>query len=182
MWAAQFYTLHAPAPVRQLRRPRHDGLRAARRPSARSSACPDQHGHRHRRRRQLPDEHPGAGHRRERRSCPSRSCILNNGYLGMVRQWQELFCDKRYSFTCLMRATAGVSAGATARARAPRAARLQAARRGLRRGRGDRDGEGRDRAGPARGDRLRPAGGHRLPTSAEENVYPMVPAGQRSPR
>ena len=27
--------------------------------------------------------------------------ILNNGYLGMVRQWQELFYDKRYSSTCL---------------------------------------------------------------------------------
>lgn len=29
--------------------------------------------------------------------------IMNNGYLGMVRQWQELFQDKRYSSTCLMR-------------------------------------------------------------------------------
>jgi acetolactate synthase-1/2/3 large subunit len=28
--------------------------------------------------------------------------ILNNGYLGMVRQWQELFFDRRYSSTCLM--------------------------------------------------------------------------------
>ena len=28
--------------------------------------------------------------------------ILNNGYLGMVRQWQELFFDKRYASTCLM--------------------------------------------------------------------------------
>lgn len=27
--------------------------------------------------------------------------IMNNGYLGMVRQWQELFFDKRYSFTCI---------------------------------------------------------------------------------
>jgi len=27
--------------------------------------------------------------------------ILNNGYLGMVRQWQELFYRKRYSHTCL---------------------------------------------------------------------------------
>jgi len=27
--------------------------------------------------------------------------ILNNGYLGMVRQWQELFYKKRYSHTCL---------------------------------------------------------------------------------
>ncbi len=25
--------------------------------------------------------------------------LLNNGYLGMVRQWQELFYDRRYSFT-----------------------------------------------------------------------------------
>ncbi len=28
--------------------------------------------------------------------------IMNNGYLGMVRQWQELFNDKRYSSTCIM--------------------------------------------------------------------------------
>jgi acetolactate synthase-1/2/3 large subunit len=28
--------------------------------------------------------------------------ILNNGYLGMVRQWQELFFGRRYSSTCLM--------------------------------------------------------------------------------
>jgi acetolactate synthase-1/2/3 large subunit len=28
-------------------------------------------------------------------------CILNNGYLGMVRQWQDLFWNKRYSFTCI---------------------------------------------------------------------------------
>ncbi|MCM8763693.1 MAG: biosynthetic-type acetolactate synthase large subunit [Candidatus Omnitrophica bacterium] len=27
--------------------------------------------------------------------------ILNNGYLGMVRQWQELFYKRRYSHTCL---------------------------------------------------------------------------------
>lgn len=27
--------------------------------------------------------------------------ILNNGYLGMVRQWQELFFEKRYSYTNL---------------------------------------------------------------------------------
>ncbi|UFS68902.1 biosynthetic-type acetolactate synthase large subunit [Geomonas sp. RF6] len=28
-------------------------------------------------------------------------CIINNNFLGMVRQWQELFFDKRYSSTCL---------------------------------------------------------------------------------
>ncbi|HSW35516.1 MAG TPA: biosynthetic-type acetolactate synthase large subunit [Candidatus Limnocylindrales bacterium] len=27
--------------------------------------------------------------------------IINNGYLGMVRQWQELFCKKRYAYTTL---------------------------------------------------------------------------------
>ncbi len=27
--------------------------------------------------------------------------ILNNGFLGMVRQWQQLFFDKRYSHTCI---------------------------------------------------------------------------------
>lgn len=30
---------------------------------------------------------------------PVKIVILNNNYLGMVRQWQELFYDKRYSFT-----------------------------------------------------------------------------------
>ncbi len=30
---------------------------------------------------------------------PVKIVILNNGYLGMVRQWQELFFERRYSFT-----------------------------------------------------------------------------------
>jgi acetolactate synthase I/II/III large subunit len=32
---------------------------------------------------------------------PIKIALLNNGYLGMVRQWQELFFDKRYSGTVL---------------------------------------------------------------------------------
>ena len=32
---------------------------------------------------------------------PVKIAILNNGYLGMVRQWQELFYNKRYSSTPL---------------------------------------------------------------------------------
>jgi acetolactate synthase-1/2/3 large subunit len=32
---------------------------------------------------------------------PVNIAILNNGYLGMVRQWQELFFDKAYAFSCL---------------------------------------------------------------------------------
>ena len=32
---------------------------------------------------------------------PVKVAILNNSYLGMVRQWQELFFDRRYSGTDL---------------------------------------------------------------------------------
>ncbi|MCX6993281.1 MAG: biosynthetic-type acetolactate synthase large subunit [Kiritimatiellaeota bacterium] len=32
---------------------------------------------------------------------PIKVVILNNGYLGMVRQWQEMFYKKKYSATCL---------------------------------------------------------------------------------
>ncbi len=34
-------------------------------------------------------------------NIPVKIVILNNSYLGMVRQWQELFHNKRYSSTCL---------------------------------------------------------------------------------
>jgi len=34
-------------------------------------------------------------------NLPIKIAILNNGYLGMVRQWQELFYEKRYSQTVL---------------------------------------------------------------------------------
>ncbi len=33
--------------------------------------------------------------------CPVKIAILNNGYLGMVRQWQELFYNKRYASTVM---------------------------------------------------------------------------------
>jgi acetolactate synthase-1/2/3 large subunit len=33
---------------------------------------------------------------------PLKIAVLNNGYLGMVRQWQQLFFDKRYSGTPLL--------------------------------------------------------------------------------
>ncbi len=32
---------------------------------------------------------------------PIKIMILNNGYLGMVRQWQQFFWDRRYSQTCI---------------------------------------------------------------------------------
>ena len=34
-------------------------------------------------------------------SVPLKILLLNNGFLGMVRQWQELFFDKNYSETRL---------------------------------------------------------------------------------
>src|SRR4029079_17698806 len=30
-------------------------------------------------------------------NIPVKIFLMNNGYLGMVRQWQELFWDRRYS-------------------------------------------------------------------------------------
>ena len=32
---------------------------------------------------------------------PLKIAVINNGYLGMVRQWQELFFDRNYCATCL---------------------------------------------------------------------------------
>ncbi len=32
-------------------------------------------------------------------NVPVKIVLMNNGFLGMVRQWQELFYDRRYSFT-----------------------------------------------------------------------------------
>jgi acetolactate synthase-1/2/3 large subunit len=34
-------------------------------------------------------------------NLPIKICLLNNGYMGMVRQWQELFYGKRYSCSYL---------------------------------------------------------------------------------
>jgi acetolactate synthase-1/2/3 large subunit len=35
-------------------------------------------------------------------NIPVKVVLLNNGFLGMVRQWQELFFDKRYAMTELI--------------------------------------------------------------------------------
>jgi acetolactate synthase I/II/III large subunit len=88
-------------------------------------------------------------------------CILNNGYLGMVRQWQDLFWNKRYSFTCVESQ--------------PDFKLLAEAFGAL----GLRVTE-KDEIEPA----LREAIASERPavidfrTSAEANVFPMVPAGQ----
>ncbi len=82
--------------VGQLRWPRHDGLQRAG-GDRRQGRPAGPHGVGHRRRRLLPDDRPGAGDRAASSASRSRSAILNNSYLGMVRQWQEMFYDERYS-------------------------------------------------------------------------------------
>ena len=86
---------------------------------------------------------------------PVKVFLMNNGYMGMVRQWQELFWDRRYS---------SVEMGAEPRlGEAGRGLRRdRPALRGLWRARADDgDGAGNRRAGPAR--RARLAGGELLP-------------------
>jgi acetolactate synthase-1/2/3 large subunit len=91
---------------------------------------------------------------------PIKVCILNNGYMGMVRQWQELFYHKRYAYSYLRNpdyaefARAVGAVGITVRSK--------------------------DQVGPALAQML----GTDKPcvvdfhVDAEENVWPIVPAGK----
>jgi acetolactate synthase-1/2/3 large subunit len=87
--------------------------------------------------------------------------IMNNGYLGMVRQWQELFWDRRYSqvdmgsypdFVKLAEAY-----GATGMRLTDKTTLVEGMREAL------------ATEGPVLCD---------VRVTAEENVYPMIPAGQ----
>jgi acetolactate synthase-1/2/3 large subunit len=85
--------------------------------------------------------------------------IINNGYLGMVRQWQEFFYDKRYAATPISGpnfaklAEAFGIAGATVTRRAEVKDAVEAARR------------------------LQRAAVIDFQVEQEDSVYPMVPAG-----
>ena len=85
--------------------------------------------------------------------------IVNNGFLGMVRQWQEFFYDGRYASTPLLNpdfarlAEAFGIRGASVRTRAEVVPALRAARA---------------HPGPALID---------FQVEQEDTVYPMVPAG-----
>lgn len=93
---------------------------------------------------------------------PVKIAILNNGYLGMVRQWQELFYKKRYSYTSL-------------KAGCPDFVRLAEA-------------YGATGINVTKREEVRPAIDKALKTKGpvllnfivheEENVFPMVPAGE----
>jgi acetolactate synthase-1/2/3 large subunit len=85
--------------------------------------------------------------------------IINNGFLGMVRQWQEFFYDGRYSSTPLLGPDFAKLAGAfgisgvSVRTRSEALSALRAAR---------------ENPGPALID---------FQVEQEDTVYPMVPAG-----
>jgi|CeladaMinimDraft_18_1061708.scaffolds.fasta_scaffold00011_112 acetolactate synthase-1/2/3 large subunit len=90
---------------------------------------------------------------------PIRIAVLNNGYLGMVRQWQELFYERRYSASAIT----GPDFTMLARAYGIPARRVSQM---------DELEDALDWAEGANGPALLDL---RLP--AEENVFPMVPPG-----
>ena len=93
---------------------------------------------------------------------PIKVAILNNGYLGMVRQWQEFFYGKRYASSCLE----GISPDFVKLAEAYGAVGLKATKP--------------EEVVPT----LKKAFSISKPViidfviDPEENVYPMVPAGE----
>jgi acetolactate synthase-1/2/3 large subunit len=91
---------------------------------------------------------------------PVKIVILNNGYLGMVRQWQELFYQKRYSATRMDWAPDFVKLAEAYGATGLRAERPEEVVPVL--------SEGLARSGPVIMD---------FRVDAEESVYPMVPSG-----
>ncbi|MFQ5585936.1 MAG: biosynthetic-type acetolactate synthase large subunit, partial [Thermodesulfobacteriota bacterium] len=93
---------------------------------------------------------------------PVKVAILNNKFLGMVRQWQELFYEGRYSQTCME-----VMPDFVRLAEAYGAVGLRA----------EKPGEVDRTIKKALAEKKRPVIMEFL-VDREENVYPMVPAGQ----
>jgi acetolactate synthase-1/2/3 large subunit len=91
---------------------------------------------------------------------PIKVCILNNGYMGMVRQWQELFYNKRYSksylsnpdYATVARALGAVGETVDKKTDVPKAVKAMLAQKQ-----------------PCVFD---------FKVEREENVWPMVPAGK----
>jgi acetolactate synthase I/II/III large subunit len=92
---------------------------------------------------------------------PIKVFIMNNGYLGMVRQWQELFWDKRYSQVDMGQwpdfVKVAEAYGATGVRLTDKSTLVQDMREAI------------ATPGPVLVD---------VRVTAEENVYPMIPAGQ----
>ena len=92
---------------------------------------------------------------------PVKVVILNNGYLGMVRQWQELFYNKCYASTCMEHAPDFVKLADAYGAIGLRATRPEEVEKVL--------AEGLAAKRPVIMDFV---------VEKEESVYPMVPAGK----
>jgi len=92
---------------------------------------------------------------------PLKILILNNGYLGMVRQWQELFFDKRYASTRIS-SPDFVEIAAAYGIPGQSVNRLDEVREAME--------DWLAESGPALLE---------IKVKAEENVFPMVPSGQR---
>ncbi|MDQ3935929.1 MAG: biosynthetic-type acetolactate synthase large subunit [Actinomycetota bacterium] len=94
-------------------------------------------------------------------NIPVKTFIMNNGYLGMVRQWQELFWDRRYSAVDM-----GMTPDWVKLAEAYGAVGMRATDKGT------------------LVEQMREALAHDGPVvldvhvTKEENCYPMIPAGQ----
>jgi len=92
---------------------------------------------------------------------PVKICILNNGYLGMVRQWQELFYRRRYAGTCLEGNPDFVKLAEAYGARGRRVTRAEEVAPALKEAFGSPEVWVLD-----------------FVIDPEENVFPMVPAGE----
>ena len=91
---------------------------------------------------------------------PVKVFLMNNGYMGMVRQWQELFWDKRYSAVEM-----GPSPDWVKLAEAFGWTGMRCADKGEI---GDAMRTAIETDGPVLLD---------VPVTKEENCYPMIPAG-----
>jgi acetolactate synthase-1/2/3 large subunit len=92
---------------------------------------------------------------------PVKVFVMNNGYLGMVRQWQELFWDKRYSAVDMKMTPDWVKLAEAYGAKGMRATDKGTLVEQMR--------EALETPGPVILD---------VHVTKEENCYPMIPAGQ----
>jgi acetolactate synthase I/II/III large subunit len=92
---------------------------------------------------------------------PVKVCILNNGYLGMVRQWQELFYKRRYSGSTLNGNPDFVRLAEAYGAKGMRITKVEDVRPALAKAFADPNVWFLD-----------------FVVEPEENVFPMVPAGE----
>jgi acetolactate synthase I/II/III large subunit len=92
---------------------------------------------------------------------PVKIFVMNNGYLGMVRQWQELFWDKRYSAVDMKMSPDWVKLAEAYGARGIRATDKGSLVEQMR--------DAIETPGPVILD---------VHVTKEENCYPMIPAGQ----